>query len=52
MLRIVVPETREEIEHYIEMLEYLLENVDKTEKDKQIHEQALKELKEALKKFV
>lgn len=47
MLKIIIPQSKEEIKKQIRGLEYLIEN-DTNEKDKGIHTKALTDLKEAL----
>lgn len=48
-LSIVIPNTKREIQKQIKALEYLL-TIDTKEKDKQIHSQALADIKKALNK--
>lgn len=48
MLKVVIPESIEKIKKQIEALKYVLKQ-DVTERDKEIHTQALKAMQEALK---
>ena len=48
MLRVSIPNDREKIIRQIEALEYLIDNVDKTDKEISIHQQAINDLKNAL----
>src|SRR5690554_4245862 len=46
-LKVQIPRDKEQIQRQIEALEYLLEQ-DKSEKDREIHEGAIEQLKKAL----
>lgn len=50
MLKVEIPNSRIKIERQIEALEYLF-SIDTREKDKQIHQQAITDLKKALSEF-
>lgn len=47
-IRVVIPESKAKIQRQIEALEHIIEFLDVSEKDKEIHTKALEALKEAL----